>query len=62
MSAARRAFLVLAAVIVALIALPYLIAPFYRVVNPVSTPMIWRWATGGRIERTFLPIGVIAPT
>lgn len=62
MSAARRAFLVLAAVIVALIALPYLIAPFYRVVNPVSTPMIWRWATGGRIERTFLPIGAIAPT
>ena len=24
--------------------------------------MLWRWATGGRVERTFVPIGRIAPT
>jgi monofunctional glycosyltransferase len=62
MRAARRVFLVLAVIVVVVLALPYLIAPFYRFVNPVSTPMIWRWATGGRIERTFVPIGRIAPT
>jgi monofunctional glycosyltransferase len=62
MRAARRVFLVLAVIVVVVLALPYLIAPFYRFVNPVSTPMLWRWATGGRIERTFLPISRIAPT
>jgi monofunctional glycosyltransferase len=62
MRAARRVFLVLAVIVVVVLALPYLIAPFYRFVNPVSTPMLWRWATGGRIERTFLPINRIAPT
>jgi monofunctional glycosyltransferase len=62
MRAARRALLVLAVITGVLIALPYLIVPFYRFVDPVSTPMLWRWATGGRIERTFVPIGQIAPT
>jgi monofunctional biosynthetic peptidoglycan transglycosylase len=62
MRAVRRVFLVLAAIVVLLLALPYLIAPFYRFVDPVSTPMLWRWATGRRVERTFVPIGHIAPT
>jgi monofunctional biosynthetic peptidoglycan transglycosylase len=42
--------------------LPYLIAPLYRFVNPVSTVMLWRWATGARVERTPLPLRAIAPT
>src|ERR1700691_6483328 len=62
MPAARRVFLFLAVIVVVLLALPYLIAPLYRFVDPISTPMLWRWATGGRVERTFLPIGRIAPT
>jgi monofunctional glycosyltransferase len=62
MPAARRVFLVLAVIVLVLLALPYLIAPFYRFVDPVSTPMLWRWGTGGRVERTFVPIGRIAPT
>jgi monofunctional biosynthetic peptidoglycan transglycosylase len=41
--------------------LPYLLAPLYRFVNPVSTLMLWRWATGARVERTFVPIERIAP-
>ena len=61
MRTAQRVFLVVAVVIVVLLALPYVIAPFYRFVDPVSTPMLWRWATGGRVERTFVPIGRIAP-
>ncbi len=44
-----------------LLVLPYAIAPFYRFVDPVSTPMIWRWATGARVERKVLPLSQIAP-
>ena len=40
---------------------PYALAPLYRVVNPVSTLMLWRWATGQRVEHTFVPIDRIAP-
>jgi monofunctional glycosyltransferase len=62
MRAVRRVFVVLAVVVIVLLALPYLITPLYRFVDPVSTPMLWRWATGRRVERTFVPIGRIAPT
>ena len=41
--------------------LPYLLVPLYRLVNPVSTLMLWRWATGARVERTFVPIERMAP-
>jgi len=48
-------------VIVVILALPYVIAPFYRFIDPVSTLMLWRWATGKRVERTWTPIDRIAP-
>jgi monofunctional biosynthetic peptidoglycan transglycosylase len=41
--------------------LPYLLVPLYRVVNPVSTPMLWRWATGARVEHNFVPLERMAP-
>jgi monofunctional biosynthetic peptidoglycan transglycosylase len=47
--------------VLSLIALPYLIVPLYRFVQPVSTPMLWRWLTGARVERTVVPLGRIAP-
>jgi monofunctional biosynthetic peptidoglycan transglycosylase len=50
-----------AIVVIVLLALPYLIAPFYRVIDPVSTPMLWRWATGARVERTVVPLSRISP-
>ena len=43
-------------VLVLVLLLPYLLVPLYRVVDPVSTLMLWRWATGGRVERTCVPI------
>lgn len=61
MRAARRVFLVLAVIVLVLLALPYLIAPFYRFVDPVSTPMLWRWATGQRVERSVVPLKRISP-
>ena len=54
----------LRAVIVAaglFVLLPYGLAPLYRFVNPVSTLMVWRWVTGQRVERTFVPLSQIAP-
>ncbi len=61
-SGLRRSLLVLAIIVIILLALPYLIAPLYRFVQPVSTPMLWRWATGQRVDRIVVPIGRIAPT
>ncbi len=56
----RLAFRVVA-VIVVLLLIPYAIAPFYRVVDPVSTPMLWRWVTGAPVTRTVVPLDRIAP-
>jgi monofunctional biosynthetic peptidoglycan transglycosylase len=48
--------------VVLLIALPYLIAPLYRFVDPVSTLMLWRWASGERVVRIWTPVSQIAPS
>jgi monofunctional biosynthetic peptidoglycan transglycosylase len=40
--------------------LPYLIVPLYRFVDPVSTLMVWRWATGARVVRSKVPLERIA--
>ena len=47
--------------VAALILLPYLIAPLYRVVDPVSTLMLGRWILGKRVERTMVPLDRVAP-
>jgi monofunctional biosynthetic peptidoglycan transglycosylase len=49
-----------ATVVIVLVAVPYIIAPFYRFVDPVSTPMLWRWAIGARVERVWLPLDRIS--
>ena len=41
--------------------LPYLVAPLYLVVRPVSTPMAWRWVTGQRVVRSYVPLDAISP-
>ena len=45
----------------AVLLVPYVIAPLYRFVDPVSTPMLWRWATGKRVGRIVVPLNRIAP-
>src|SRR5882672_10883734 len=52
---------VLATALVVVLLLPYLLVPLYRVVDPVSTLMLWRWASGQRVARTVVPIGRMAP-
>jgi len=49
-------------VVLTLMLLPYLIAPLYRFIDPVSTVMVWRWLTLQRVERTVVPLERIAPT
>jgi monofunctional biosynthetic peptidoglycan transglycosylase len=41
--------------------LPYALTPLYRYVQPVSTPMVWRWLTGQRVVRSYVPIEAMAP-
>jgi monofunctional biosynthetic peptidoglycan transglycosylase len=57
-----RAIRILGLGIVFLLLLPYVLAPLYRVIDPVSTLMLWRWAKGARVARTLVPIGQVAPT
>lgn len=48
-------------VVLMVLLLPYLIVPLYRFIDPVSTLMLWRWATGARVTRTVVPLERIAP-
>ena len=45
----------------AVLLIPYVIAPLYRFVDPVSTPMLWRWLTGKRVVHITVPLNRIAP-
>jgi monofunctional biosynthetic peptidoglycan transglycosylase len=60
-AALRRLLVSLGIILLTLLFLPYLIAPLYRFIQPVSTPMLWRWATGTRVERIAVPLGRVAP-
>jgi len=50
------------AVLIGFLLLPYLLAIVYLFVRPVSTLMIWRWVTGARVERVWVPLAEMAPT
>ena len=50
-----------AIVLLVVVLIPYLLVPLYGVVPPVSTVMIWRWASGARVERVWTPLDAIAP-
>jgi len=41
--------------------LPYLIAPLYLFITPISTPMLWRYLTGQRVVRIIMPLDAISP-
>jgi monofunctional glycosyltransferase len=54
---ARNLFLVLLAVLL----LPYLAAPFYRIGHPASALMAWRYLTGGPVSRQWVDLAAMAP-
>jgi monofunctional biosynthetic peptidoglycan transglycosylase len=47
--------------LIVILLVPYVIAPFYRYGQPVSTLMLWRKLTGSRVDRTWKPLDEIAP-
>jgi|SRR5665213_268115 len=47
--------------VLVLLAAPYVITPFYAVVRPVSTVMLWRSVSGARMQRQYVPLARIAP-
>jgi monofunctional biosynthetic peptidoglycan transglycosylase len=54
---ARNLLLILLAVLL----LPYLLAPFYRAGHPVSTLMAWRWLKGAPVSRQWIDFNAISP-
>jgi monofunctional glycosyltransferase len=57
----RRVAVILIIAAVVLVLVPYALAPLYRFIDPVSTPMLWRFATGARVERIDVPLDRISP-
>jgi monofunctional biosynthetic peptidoglycan transglycosylase len=41
--------------------LPYLVTPFYRIGQPVSTLMLWRQLTGAPMSRQWIDFGAMSP-
>jgi monofunctional biosynthetic peptidoglycan transglycosylase len=60
-SPVRRGVSLILIVIAILVLAPYAIAPFYRFINPVSMPMLWRFAIGARVDRHWVPLNQISP-
>ena len=56
-----RAVRLLALAIVGVLVLPLVLTLVYAAVPPVSTLMLWRWATGARVERVWTPIEKFSP-
>jgi monofunctional biosynthetic peptidoglycan transglycosylase len=56
-----RLFRGLLAIGVVFLLLPYVLTPLYSFIDPPSTPMLWRYLTDQRVERTFAPLSAISP-
>ena len=48
-------------ILLALLLLPYVLAPFYHVGHPVSTLMAWRWLKGAPVSRQWVDLGAMSP-
>ena len=48
-------------ILLVLLLLPYLVAPFYRVGHPVSTLMAWRWLKGAQVTRQWVDLNAMSP-
>ena len=47
--------------VLALLVLPYLLAPLYSFGKPLSTVMLWRMITGQRVQRDYVPLSRVSP-
>jgi monofunctional biosynthetic peptidoglycan transglycosylase len=49
-------------IVLAVLLLPYLLAPFYRAGHPVSALMAWRYLTGSPMSRQWIDLGAMSPS
>jgi monofunctional glycosyltransferase len=49
-------------ILLVLLLLPYLVAPFYRAGHPVSTLMAWRWLKGAPVSRQWVDLNAMSPS
>src|SRR5215471_8911922 len=49
------------AIVIAILLIPYVVAPFYRFGHPISALMLERRLTGARVERTWIPLDAVPP-
>jgi len=52
---------ILLLVLLALLVVPYLLTPLYRIGHPVSTLMAWRWVRGAPVTRHWIDFNAISP-
>jgi monofunctional biosynthetic peptidoglycan transglycosylase len=52
---------ILLLVLLALLVVPYLLTPLYRIGHPVSTLMAWRWVRGAPVTRHWIDFDAISP-
>jgi len=48
-------------ILIVALALPYLLAPLYRMGHPVSTLMVWRWLKGAPVSRQWIDLHAMSP-
>jgi len=53
---------ILLLIVLAVLVLPYLLAPLYRAGHPVSTLMAWRWLKGAPVTRPWIDFSAISPS
>jgi monofunctional biosynthetic peptidoglycan transglycosylase len=56
-----RVVRVLLLIVLILVAIPYLVAPLYRFVDPVSTLMVARWLTGRPVQHEWVSLSRMSP-
>ncbi|KIZ41133.1 MULTISPECIES: monofunctional biosynthetic peptidoglycan transglycosylase [Rhodopseudomonas] len=56
----RRLIRIAIMVVLGLLALPYLLTPFYGTGHPVSTLMAWRWLSGAPVSRQWVDLDAIS--
>jgi len=49
-------------ILLVVLLLPYLLAPFYRAGHPVSALMAWRYLTGSPMSRQWIDLGAMSPS
>jgi monofunctional biosynthetic peptidoglycan transglycosylase len=56
-----RTLKTLALIVLIVLAVPYVLTPFYRTGHPVSTLMIWRRFTGAPMSRQWMDLAAMSP-